>query len=139
MRLTEEQKRNLFSHARDDAEKQRLLAAFRSDPKADAVHGLFELLAAYALIVFAACFASVVVDRVVHLALPTSELHTGWYFAGLFLVFVLVVIAINMSFDGVTGAGRRRLLDVVAHRYGYPIVLAAGVVLGAMFHSYLAL
>ena len=133
--LSQEQKQALFSRARDDEERQRLLAALRSDPKADAMRDLFELVARYALIGAAAYAVAFLVDWVVRHTLSHAALGK-WAIAPSVVAFLATIIALNMSFDGPQGAHRRVLWETMAHRYGYPIVLLAGLLGGSYYRQY---
>jgi len=133
--LSQEQKQALFARARDDEEKQRLLAALRSDPKADAVRDLFELVARYALIGAAAYAVAFLVDCGIRHTLSHAALGK-WAIAPSVFAFLATIVVFNMRLDGQQGARRRAFWETMAHRYGYPIVLLAGLLGGSYYRQY---
>jgi hypothetical protein len=134
--LSEQAKRDLFAQARDDAEKQRLMAAFASDAKTDAMRGLFEHLASLALVVAGAGFATAAIAWTVAVLLPGAATRSSWFLAALGAFFLVALLIINTSMDGAQGASRRRWLERAGRRYGYPITLVMGLVLGCLYQSY---
>ena len=129
--LTEESKRRLYAQARDEAERQRLWLPSGLTPR---------------VMAFSSC-QPLRVDgggglfgprrRLCRLCvLPASVTHTKAFLAAVLLAFLLSLIAINMSLDGERGAGRKAWLELTSRRYGYPIVLAAGLYLGGLYHGH---
>ncbi|ESZ09334.1 hypothetical protein NKH47_12460 [Mesorhizobium sp. M1060] len=125
--LTEEGKRSLYSHARDDAERQRLLAAFHTDGKTEATRQLFETMA---FLIIIGCLSLGAAALALWMASPFVALNGKWMLCLAVGTFLAAGIAINWSFDGQKGKLRRERAELTARRYGYPIILAAGLCAG---------
>jgi hypothetical protein len=133
--LTEESKRALYAQARDDAERQRLLAAFRTDGKTEATRELFEQLA-FLIIIGSASFLAAILVTCVAAYAPLLSSRPKWLFAIFFGVLLVTAIGINRSFDGDKGERRRAGLELASRRYGYPILVATGLCAGWFAHQY---
>ncbi|MBZ9942644.1 hypothetical protein LB533_16250 [Mesorhizobium sp. BR1-1-13] len=133
--LTEESKQKLYSHARDDAERQRLLASFRTDGTTDATRGFFERLA-FLLIIGSGSLAAAAAMVWLGSYLPASQSKSKWLLMLAVTGFLGTGLAINLSFDGKNGKHRKERLELAARRYGYPIILASGLGLGWLAHQY---
>lgn len=134
--LTEEGKRKLYSHARDDAERQRLLAAFRTDSETVLVHGLFETGASL-LIIGAVSFGAAAAISWTASFSPDFPLKSQALLVLFIVTFIGTCVAINWSFDGERGKTRKSRFDLAVTRYGYPIILAAGIGAGWLAQTYL--
>ncbi|MER9528815.1 hypothetical protein NKI89_03240 [Mesorhizobium sp. M0309] len=133
--LTEEGKRSLYSHARDDAERQRLLAAFHTDGKTEATRQIFETMAFLIITGSLALCAAALAAWVAGFFIDFSSKAT-WLLCLLVGHFLVTAIAINWSFDGQKGKLRRERVELAARRYGYPIILAAGICAGWLAQPY---
>lgn len=132
--LTHEQKQALYSQARDDAERQRLLAAFRSDPKTESMRDLFELLAGYLLIGAAGLGAAWVAANLLSWAFPLLSPANASLLGA--VVFFCAVLGIFVALGSKHGADHTARLDLMARRYGYPLTLVAGLLFGWYAYGY---
>lgn len=113
-----------------------LLDVTYSDPATDAMRSLFELFVFYVLLAAIAFAAAYFLESVLQALLPDIERRRSLV-AGLSAVgFLVTLIVINRSFDSWEGGKRKRQLQTMARRYGYPITLAVGVFAGWQVHDY---
>lgn len=135
--MSDDNVQRLLSDARDDAERQRLLAALHTEVSGkEPVRELFELTAFYLLIGVVAFGVAYAANHAGNLFLPDAVKHTRWYAAGLLLVFFLAALAINLSFDGDRGAVRKQRWQGAAREYGYPLTLIVGLYAGYQYYEY---
>lgn len=107
-----------------------------SDPKRESIRFLFELAVFYALLVVVALAASTGAGYLLDATLPDMTKRDAWVLGLSCALFLIVLIGINISFDGTAGKYRKHRIEWLARRYGYPIVLSLGLLAGWHYHAY---
>lgn len=130
----EESKKRLYALARDEAERQRLIAALQLNARNDTMSEVFELLAYYMIIASASFGVSAAFYHAGNL-LPEILSKKDLFIISI-VSFLGIILLINMFLASNAGTYTAKKLVSISERYAYLITFATGFMAGYFLHSY---
>lgn len=97
------------------------------DPKTEVMRGLFEILLYYGVILLVAAALAVCVGIGSHAILGEGNSNAVWILSATLVSFLVAAGGINYLLDGEAKPLRRSALEQFTRRYGYPLILLAGL------------